>query len=243
MRHRKTVKKLGRTASHRKALLRNLASALIEHKQIRTTFTKAKAAQGYVEKLIGYGKSDSVHSRRLAFKLLQNRSLVKTLFDEIAPTFDTRNGGYTRVIKLGQRRGDSAQLAILQLVGFERLIIDEQPAKPKRKKKKSSKAGAAAAAAATVAEAADAVEEAVEDAADTAADVAEDVKDAATDAVEEAKDAAEEVVEEAKEAAKEVAEEVAETAEEVKEEAEKAAKDAAGEDKKEEDKDDEKDKK
>ena len=241
MRHRKTVKKLGRTASHRKALLRNLASAIIEHKQIRTTLPKAKAAQGYIEKLIGYGKQDSVHARRLAFKLLQNRTLVKTLFDEIAPTFSDRNGGYTRVVKLGQRRGDSAQLALLQLVGFERLIIDEQPSKPKRKKKKVStaKKTAAAATAATVAEAADAVEETVEDAVESTAEVVEDAKAAAEEVVEETTEAVEEAADEAKEAAEEVAEEAKEAAEDVKdateeaaEEVKDAAKKAAGDDKK-----------
>ncbi len=134
MRHRKKVKKLGRNASHRKAMLRNMASALIEHHQIKTTLAKAKAARGYIEKLISYGKTDTVHSRRLAFKFLQNRDLVKTLFDDIAATYSDRNGGYTRVVKLGKRRGDGAEMAILQLVGFESLIIDEEASKSKKRK-------------------------------------------------------------------------------------------------------------
>ena len=134
MRHRKKVKKLGRTASHRKALLRNMASALIKHKQIRTTLAKAKAAQSYIDKLISYGKTDTVHSRRLAFKFLQSRDLVKALFDEIAATYSDRSGGYTRVIKLGKRRGDGAEIALLQLVGFEALIIDEEAPKSKKRK-------------------------------------------------------------------------------------------------------------
>ena len=163
MRHRKTVKKLGRTASHRKAMLRNMASALIEHRQIKTTLTKAKAAQSYIERLITYGKKDTVHARRLAFKFLQNRTLVKVLFDEIAPTFNGRNGGYTRVVKLGQRKGDAAAMAILQLVGFEKLVVDDGPAKKKSKPKKSRKpAAAAAASTATVVEDS-ASEEVVED--------------------------------------------------------------------------------
>ncbi len=103
MRHRKKVKKLGRNASHRKATLRNMATAIIVHRQIKTTLAKAKAAQRYVDRLITYGKKDTVHSRRLAFKLLQSRDIVKMLFDEVAPTFDGRDGGYTRVIKLGSR--------------------------------------------------------------------------------------------------------------------------------------------
>ncbi len=134
MRHRKKVKKLGRTVSHRKALLRNIAAALFEHHQIKTTLAKAKAAQSHIEKLISYGKNDTVHSRRLAFKILQNHALVKKLFDEIAPTYDKRKGGYTRVVKLGQRRGDGAHVAILQVVGFEELIIDEGAGKKKKKK-------------------------------------------------------------------------------------------------------------
>lgn len=143
MRHQKKVKKLGRTASHRKAMLRNVASALIEHHQIRTTLTKAKAVQSYIEKLISYGKNDTVHSRRLAFKMLQNRTLVKMLFDEIATTFGDRKGGYTRVVKLGQRRGDGAPMAILQLVGFEQLVVDEETPKKKKGKGKAAKKEAA----------------------------------------------------------------------------------------------------
>ncbi len=145
MRHRHKVKKLGRTASHRRATLRNIASALIEHHQIRTTLAKAKAAQRYVDHLITYGKQNTVHARRLAFRLLQDHQLVKILFDDIAPAYNERNGGYTRVIKLGMRPGDGAQLAILQLVGFEELIIDDQSGKktkrkgkPKAEKKKAA---------------------------------------------------------------------------------------------------------
>lgn len=202
MRHRNTVKKMGRTPSHRAATLRNLASALIEHKQIRTTLSKAKAAQGYIDRLIGYGKGNSVHDRRLAFKLLQSRDLVKTLFDDIAPTFTTRNGGYTRIVKLGMRRGDGAPLAVLQLVGFEPFKFGEETeaAKPAAKKSKP-KAAKAAATAAVVETATDTekpkatkskakkaekkeveVEEAVEEAAEAAEEVAADVAEAAPEA-------------------------------------------------------------
>lgn len=170
--------KLGRTASHRKATLRNLATALIEHHKIRTTHTKAKAAQRYIERLISYGKKDTVHSRRLAFKFLQSRTLVKKLFDEIATNFEDRNGGYTRIIKLGQRRGDAAEMALLQLVGFDETFIDDGPSKKKSapKKKKSKKAAAAKAAAPAVAA----------KASEKAADAAEEAADAAEEAVEEA---------------------------------------------------------
>lgn len=150
MRHRNKVKKMSRTASHRRATLRNLATALFENKQIRTTFAKAKAAQGYVERLITHGKTDTVHARRQVFKLVQDRTLVKTLFDEIAPSFADRKGGYTRVVKLGMRRGDGAQMAVLQLVGFEPFPVseEEKPKKAKRKKKATPDEAAVAAPAA-----------------------------------------------------------------------------------------------
>ncbi len=141
MRHRKKVKKLGRTKSHREATLRNLARAVIEHHQVKTTLAKAKAARSYIERLITYGKKDTVAARRLAFKRLQNRTLVKMLFDEIAPAFADRNGGYTRVIRLGRRRGDGAELAVLQLVGFEKLMVEEKAKEKKKKKEAPAKEG------------------------------------------------------------------------------------------------------
>jgi len=138
MRHRKKVKKLGRTKAHRKATLQNLARGIIQHQQIKTTLAKAKAARSVVERLITYGKKNTVAARRLAFKVLQNHQMVKKLFDEIAPTFADRQGGYTRVIKLGRRRGDGAELAILQLVGFEPLIIEEKKTTAKKTRKKET---------------------------------------------------------------------------------------------------------
>jgi large subunit ribosomal protein L17 len=139
MRHRKKNNKLGRTSSHRKATLSNIAKAIFEHHQIKTTFTKAKASRSFVERLITYGKKDTVAARRLVFKAIQNHQLVKKIFDEIAPNYSERAGGYTRIIKLGRRKGDGAELAILQLVGFERLVIDEKktPSKKKAKEKTS----------------------------------------------------------------------------------------------------------
>jgi large subunit ribosomal protein L17 len=135
MRHRNKTKKLGRTKSHRRATLGNMARSIIEHQQIKTTLAKAKAARGVIDRLITFGKKDTVAARRQAFKLLQNHLLVKKLFDEVAPTFADRKGGYTRVIKLGQRRGDGAELAVLQLVGFEPMVIDETKTTGKKKKK------------------------------------------------------------------------------------------------------------
>jgi large subunit ribosomal protein L17 len=134
MRHRKKTKKLGRTKSHRKATLRNLCSAIIHHQQIKTTLVKAKAAQSTIEKLITFGKKDTVAARRHVFKVLQSHQLVKKLFDEIIPTFADRSSGYTRIIKLGNRRGDGAELAILQLVGFEPVIVESKKTSEKKKK-------------------------------------------------------------------------------------------------------------
>ncbi|MBN2366802.1 MAG: 50S ribosomal protein L17 [Calditrichaeota bacterium] len=134
MRHRNKIRKLGRTKAHRKATLKNLAGALIEHQQIKTTLVKAKAAQSTIEKLITHGKKDTVAARRQAFKLLQNHHLVQKLFNEIAPTFKERSGGYSRIVKLGRREGDGAELAILQLVGFESLIVEEKKTSEKKKK-------------------------------------------------------------------------------------------------------------
>lgn len=140
MRHRIKGRKLNRTASHRKALIRNLANQLFEHKEIRTTTAKAKEARITIERLITYAKKGDTHHRRLAFSFLQQKESIKTLFDEIAPTFSERQGGYTRVIKLGRRQGDGAPMAILQLVGFETLADTSKPEKKKKSRKKVEKA-------------------------------------------------------------------------------------------------------
>jgi large subunit ribosomal protein L17 len=126
MRHLKDVKKLGRTASHRHATLANLASALIEHKHIRTTTAKAKEARRVVDRLITHAKKNTVAARRLVFSQLHQHNTVKTLFDEIAPRFAARNGGYTRVVKLGRRQGDGAELSVLELVGYESVQVEKQ---------------------------------------------------------------------------------------------------------------------
>ncbi len=132
MRHKIKGRKLNRTASHKKALLRNLANQLFEHKEIKTTTAKAKEAQSTVERLISYAKKGQLHHRRLAFSFLRQKSTIKTLFDDIAPVYTDRQGGYTRVIKLGRRQGDGAYMSILQLVGFETL---EETVKVEKKKK------------------------------------------------------------------------------------------------------------
>jgi large subunit ribosomal protein L17 len=126
MRQLKDGKKLGRTASHRHATLANLATAIIEHKHIRTTTPKAKETRRFVERLITHAKKNTVAARRLVFSKLRQRTAVKALFDDIAPKFAGRNGGYTRVIKLGRRQGDGAELAIIELVGYESVQVEKQ---------------------------------------------------------------------------------------------------------------------
>ena len=119
MRHLKSGRKLGRTASHRKAMLSNLATAILTHKSIITTTPKAKEARSTVERLITFAKRGDLASRRMVLRTVKDKKLVKELFEEIAPTYADRNGGYTRVIKIGHRKGDNAPLAIFEMVGYE----------------------------------------------------------------------------------------------------------------------------
>lgn len=118
MRHGKKINHLGRTDSHRKAMLANMASSLIEHKRITTTLAKAKALRTYVEPILTKSKNDTTHSRRTVFAYLQNKEVVTTLFREVAEKIATRPGGYTRIVKLGNRLGDNAEMAIIELVDF-----------------------------------------------------------------------------------------------------------------------------
>src|SRR3954463_16675399 len=128
MRHLKRTAKLGRTGTHRNAMLANLVCSLIKHKRVTTTVAKAKAARSVAEKIVTLGKSGTLHDRRLAAARLHQEDAVKTLFTDIAPTFKSRPGGYTRIIRLDQRRGDSAQRAILEWVE------EFAPAEPEKKK-------------------------------------------------------------------------------------------------------------
>ena len=116
MRHNVHGRKLGRTTAHRKAMFRNQLTSLIEHEQIRTTLAKAKELRPLAERMVTHGKKGGVHHRRLARRWLPDRSSVTKLFDEIAPRFEDRPGGYTRIVKLGPRKGDGAEMAILQFV-------------------------------------------------------------------------------------------------------------------------------
>jgi large subunit ribosomal protein L17 len=119
MRHNKAHKKLGRTSSHRRALFRNQLASLIEHERIRTSLAKAKTLRPIAEKLITRGKDDTVHARRMVARWVPDRTLVKKLFDDIAPRFADRPGGYLRIVKLGHRLGDGSEEAILELVDFD----------------------------------------------------------------------------------------------------------------------------
>src|SRR5512141_26577 len=116
MRHLKRTAKLGRTGEHRNAMLANLVCSLIKHKRVTTTLAKAKAARSVAEKMVTLGKKGTIHHRRLAAARLHQEDAVKTLFNEIAPAQKDRNGGYTRIVKLSQRQGDAARLAILEWV-------------------------------------------------------------------------------------------------------------------------------
>lgn len=139
MRHRKIHRKLGRTASHRKALISNLASALFEHKQIMTTTEKTKEARIKIEKLITFAKRGTLADRRQVLRTIRDKKIVRNLFEEIAPSFEDRNGGYTRVIKLGKRQGDGANMAILELVGFEGVQLEKQKSRQEAKSEKKQK--------------------------------------------------------------------------------------------------------
>ena len=116
MNHRKTGRKLGRSSAHRKALFRNMVTSLLEHEQIRTTDAKAKELRGVAEKMITLGKKGTLHARRNALRTIRSKDVTAKVFDELAERYKDRPGGYTRVIKLGQRPGDAAPMAIIELV-------------------------------------------------------------------------------------------------------------------------------
>jgi large subunit ribosomal protein L17 len=139
MRHQKKTVRLGRKADHRKALLANQVCNLIEHQRIKTTLAKAKAVRPLAERMVTLGKNGSIHARRTAFSTLRHKDAVKKLFDEIAPRSTERNGGYTRIIRLGQRKSDSASMAFIEWVDAA-VVVEEKPAEDKKGKKKEPKA-------------------------------------------------------------------------------------------------------
>src|ERR1700730_975423 len=137
MRHQKKTLKLGLTAAHRKALLANQVCSLIEHERIKTTLAKAKAVRPLAAKMVTLGKKDSLHARRTAFAVLRQKGAVMKLFEEIAPRSATRSGGYTRIVKLGARRRDSAPVAFIEWVDAPQLV---EEAIPEETGKKAAKA-------------------------------------------------------------------------------------------------------
>jgi large subunit ribosomal protein L17 len=136
MRHQKKTIKLGRTAEHRKALLANQVCSLIEHQRIKTTLAKAKAVGPLAERMVTLGKNGSIHARRTALATLRQKNAVRKLFDDIAPRSAERNGGYTRIVKLSQRRSDSAPMAFIEWVDMAE-VVEEKPAEEKAKRKKA----------------------------------------------------------------------------------------------------------
>jgi large subunit ribosomal protein L17 len=139
MRHQKKTIKLGRTAEHRKALLANQVCSLIEHQRIKTTLAKAKAVRPLAERMVTLGKNGSIHARRTALATLRQKSAVKKLFDDVAPRSAERNGGYTRIVKLGQRKSDSARMAFIEWVDMAE-VVEEKPAEEKKAKRKEAEA-------------------------------------------------------------------------------------------------------
>ena len=168
MRHNKNFNHLGRKTAHRKAMLSNMACSLIEHKRINTTVAKAKALRQFFEPLVTRSKDDTTHSRRVAFRALGNKYAVTELFREVGPKVSTRDGGYTRIIRTGNRLGDNAEMCLMELVDFNEIYGTEE----KKKRSRRSRRGGAAKATAPAAEVASTEDASAADtaAADTAAE-------------------------------------------------------------------------
>ncbi|MBK6284340.1 MAG: 50S ribosomal protein L17 [Draconibacterium sp.] len=142
MRHNKKINHLGRKSAHRKAMLANMASSLIIHKRISTTLAKAKALRMYVEPLLTKSKSDTTHSRRVVFSYLQDKDAVSELFREISAKIADRPGGYTRILKTGNRLGDNAEMCIMELVDYNEAMLAAKDDAAKSKKRRSRRGGA-----------------------------------------------------------------------------------------------------
>ena len=185
MRHGKKFNHLGRTAPHRKAMLSNMASSLISNKRITTTVAKAKALRKFVEPILTKAKDDTTHARRVAFSYLNDKESVKILFDEVATKIADRPGGYTRILKMGNRLGDNADMCIIELVDYNELLLEEKGA-AKSKTRRSRRGKSSGPKAETKVEA---KEEAVAEEVVAEAEVVEDVTEeeaVETDVLEEA---------------------------------------------------------
>tara|TARA_B110000305_G_scaffold35989_1_gene36007 strand:- start:746 stop:1342 length:597 start_codon:yes stop_codon:yes gene_type:complete len=144
MRHGKKINHLSRKTAHRSAMLSNMACSLIEHKRINTTLAKAKALRKYVEPLITKSKEDSTHNRRVVFRYLRDKDASSVLFRDVAPKINDRPGGYTRIIKLNNRLGDNAEMAMIELVDFNELLIKDQSTKKKSRRRGGKKSSPSA---------------------------------------------------------------------------------------------------
>ena len=136
MRHQRVINHLGRTSPHRKAMLSNMATSLILHKRISTTTAKAKALRSYVEPLITKSKEDSTHSRRVVFSYLKSKEAVSELFREVSPKIAERPGGYTRILKTGNRIGDNSEMCIIELVDYNEAMLGIEKSKAKATRRK-----------------------------------------------------------------------------------------------------------
>lgn len=170
MRHGKKVAHLGRTNTHRKAMLANMASSLVEHKRINTTVAKAKALKQFVEPLVTRSKEDTTHNRRIVFRALRNKYAVTELFRIVSEKVGNRPGGYTRIIRLGNRLGDNADMALIELVDFNEVYETDKPKKKKSRRRGSKKAAPAEVAETEVTEEAPVADEAPAEVAAEAAD-------------------------------------------------------------------------
>ena len=144
MRHGKKINHLSRKTAHRSAMLANMACSLIEHKRINTTLAKAKALRKYVEPLITKSKDDTTHNRRVVFSYLKDKKASSTLFRDVAPKISDRPGGYTRIIKLNNRLGDNAEMAMIELVDFNELLTKDQVKKKKTRRRGGKKTASSA---------------------------------------------------------------------------------------------------
>jgi large subunit ribosomal protein L17 len=215
MRHRKSFNHLGRTSSHRKAMLSNMATSLILHKRITTTVAKAKALRGYVEPLITKSKSDTTHARRVVFSYLRDKFAVAELFRDVSAKIADRPGGYTRVIKLGKRLGDNAEMAMIELVDYNELLISDKSKKTKSTRRRRGGSKSSVPETEVKAKAADVVEDAVvEEVVEVPAK--EETKETVTEETIVEKEEKKEVV------AEEVVEEVKAAVEDIKEDNEEA---------------------
>ncbi|MBL6663861.1 MAG: 50S ribosomal protein L17 [Flavobacteriales bacterium] len=153
MRHGKKFNHLGRKTAHRKAMLSNMACSLIEHKRIKTTVAKAKALRKFVEPLITKSKTDTTHSRRIVFSHLRQKEVVTELFGDVASKVATRNGGYTRILRTGNRLGDNAEMCLIELVDYNETYVTDKPTKKAKSTRRSGGAKKASAATPAVEEA------------------------------------------------------------------------------------------